>query len=156
MHAVDPQNARRAITNALHDARAVVDLDEVVDPDGAFHQQYPAADEVVDNVLCAETDTDRDRAGNKRKRCQRHVEKRERRHDDDNQQRVENNALQQVGGVGPEFRLGQALLGEPFDEFADDVAGDQDEHDQHQLADDDSVAGDTEQLEVPDCLNRIH
>jgi hypothetical protein len=76
-----------------------VDVHDVVDLDGALDQQDQAADKVVDEILRAESDADRQRAAEQRKRGQGDLDgvQREQRHK--RQQGVIQDLLDGRGGV---------------------------------------------------------
>ena len=65
-------------------------------------------DEVIDDVLRAETDADGDRASRKRKRSQWDAEEAQRRQRDQQEEDEERDPLQDMNDVGPQRRVLEA------------------------------------------------
>ena len=119
---------------------SAVDLDKIADANRPLQHQYPAADEVVDDVLCTETHADRYRTGDKRKRGQRYAQQAERRHQDDEQNRVINDAAYGGDGVRADVGCVKPARDQPVGNFPGDVAEQQDKQHEHDLADKNAVA----------------
>ena len=93
------------------------ELNQVADFDRAFGQQDQTADEVVENILAAKTNADRDRTAKKRKHRQRHVRVPESRQAERNQQCVERERLDHRGTGFVNAQLWQSSCQHPADPF---------------------------------------
>ena len=122
MYAVRAANACGPIPNSLNNALPVIDFDKVADTNGPLGHQDPAADEVVDDVLCTEANADGQSAGSEMEGRQRYAQKSERGKDDDNKDRKEHDALEDVDEIRPHLGVRKALAEQIADKSATQVA----------------------------------
>ncbi len=140
VHAVGPAYPGGARTDALDRAVSAVQLDKVVDTDRPLRHQYPAADEVVDDVLRTETDADRDRAGRECKRGQRNAEQAEGGKDDEDEDGEEDDALQDIDDIRAQRGCRQPAAQQKPDKATCEVPDHQEQNDEHDLADMDGLS----------------
>ena len=103
---------------ALHNAARVVHLNHVADLDGTLEQENESRDEVIDDVLQAEAETDAERAGEDREL--RHVEAHRR--DGDEKSDEQNHVMQhRRDGVGHAARQMHARVHVLFEQEAQEA-----------------------------------
>ncbi len=74
MNTIDSPDSSRPCIDFLNCALGIAQFNIIANSDRALPHQNPTADEVVNDVLGTETNTDGNRAGNERERSQRNAE----------------------------------------------------------------------------------
>ena len=104
MYAVRSPNACRAIPDNFDGAVGIVDFNKIANAYRPLGHQDPAADKVIDDVLCAEADADGNGTGRKGKRRQRDSQQAESRHGDEDYENEKCDSLQNVDDVRSQIR----------------------------------------------------
>lgn len=145
VHAVGPADSGRPRIDGFDRSLRVADLKKITDPDRPLPHQDPAADEIVDDVLRAEANSDCNGTGYERERREWDVQKVQDRYKQYCDDADEVNTANQVNEIGIDVLRGKFPDNKSFQPTCEEVADNKDENDQSSLADSNGLIGNGDQ-----------
>lgn len=156
MNTIGAANSGRSGINGFDGSFRVADFEKIANPDRAFPHQNPATNEIIDDVLGAETNTNRDSAGNKSKCRERHIQKVQDRNQQDRQNQDEINTPAKVNKIRADLMSRKSSYHQSLEPARQKVTTDDDDCGEADLSYRDRLVPDGHQRMVQKLKKTLH